>query len=54
MGWRMAARLQNEVYAVGDHLDVAFRITVNEHPEFGGLELTLMDFRRSQAMAAQV
>lgn len=54
MGWRMAARLQNEAYQIGDHLDVAFRITVNEHPEFGGLELTLVDFKKSMAAAPQV
>jgi len=47
MGWRMAARLKNEVYQIGDQLDVAFRVTVNEHPEFGGLELALMDFKKS-------
>jgi single-stranded-DNA-specific exonuclease len=47
MGWRMATRLQNDVYQIGDQLDVAFRITVNEHPEFGGLELTLVDFKKS-------
>ncbi len=47
MAWRMAARLQNEVYQIGDRLDLAFRVTVNEHPEFGGLELTLMDFKKS-------
>ena len=54
MGWRMASRLQNEVYQIGDLLDIAFRITVNEHPEFGGLELTLVDFKKSQAVAAGV
>jgi single-stranded-DNA-specific exonuclease len=54
MGWRMAARLQNEVYQIGDQLDVAFRITVNEHPEFGGLELTLVDFKKSVGLAATV
>ena len=53
MGWRMATRLQSEVYQIGDHLDVAFRITVNEHPEFGGLELTLMDFRKSLEASAR-
>jgi single-stranded-DNA-specific exonuclease len=54
MGWRMAARLENEVYQIGDQLDVVFRIRVNEHPEFGGLELTLMDFKKSLAIAASV
>jgi single-stranded-DNA-specific exonuclease len=52
MGWRMATRLQTESYQIGEQLDVAFRITVNEHPEFGGLELTLMDFKKSLVAAA--
>ena len=54
MGWRMASRLQSETYQIGDQLDIAFRITVNEHPEFGGLELTLVDFKKSLAAASSV
>jgi single-stranded-DNA-specific exonuclease len=54
MGWRMASRLQSETYQIGDLLDIAFRITVNEHPEFGGLELTLIDFKKSLAAASSV
>lgn len=49
VGWRMAARMSGEPYLPGDRLDVAFTVTVNEHPEFGGLELKLEDFRRSTA-----
>jgi single-stranded-DNA-specific exonuclease len=45
VGWRMAPRLSTESYQVGDKLDIAFSVTVNEHPEFGGLELALDDFR---------
>lgn len=53
MGWRMAERLQAETLLPGERIDIAFRVTVNEHPEFGGLELTLEDFRRcKQADAA--
>jgi single-stranded-DNA-specific exonuclease len=47
MGWRMAERLQTETYQPGDHLDLAFTIGLNLHPDFGGLELNLEDFRRS-------
>lgn len=47
MGWRMAGRLQSETPAAGDKLDLAFTITVNEHPDFGGLELNLEDFKKS-------
>lgn len=47
MGWRMAERVQNEALLPGEQLDIAYKITVNDHPEFGGLELALEDFRRS-------
>ena len=47
VGWRMKDRLNGEPYQPGERLDVAFTVTVNEHPEFGGLELNLEDFRRS-------
>jgi single-stranded-DNA-specific exonuclease len=46
MGWRMAQRVQNEGYQHGDRLDLAFTVTMNLHPDFGGLELVLEDFRK--------
>jgi single-stranded-DNA-specific exonuclease len=49
VGWRMAERLQTETYQPGDQLDLAFTVGLNLHPEFGGLELNLEDFRRSAA-----
>ena len=49
MGWRMAERVQAEGVRPGDNLDVAFKIGMNFHPEFGGLELTLEDYQRSTA-----
>jgi len=30
----------------GDLLDIAFALEENEHPEFGGIELSLRDFQR--------
>ncbi|HKD83074.1 MAG TPA: single-stranded-DNA-specific exonuclease RecJ [Candidatus Angelobacter sp.] len=47
VGWRMAERLQSEPLEAGDMLDVAFTIGMNDHPDFGGLELTLEDFRKN-------
>ncbi len=45
MGWRMAERLQNISCQPGDKLDLAFTVGVNSHPDFGGLELVLKDFK---------
>jgi single-stranded-DNA-specific exonuclease len=54
VGWRMAEQLQSEPLAQGDALDVAFKVGMNSHPEFGGLELTLEDYRKSAAAAVSV
>lgn len=52
MGWRMNDRVRGENLLPGDLLDIAFKVTVNEHPDFGGLELTLEDFRKSKQAEA--
>jgi single-stranded-DNA-specific exonuclease len=49
MGWRMAERLQAEPLQSGDTLDVAYKIGYNFHPDFGGLELTLEDFKKTSS-----
>ena len=54
IGWRMAERLKSEPLLPGDSLDVAFTIGMNDHPEFGGLELTLEDFRKSKPAAISI
>jgi single-stranded-DNA-specific exonuclease len=46
MAWRMAQRAQQEGYQSGDRLDVAYTVTMNFHPDFGGLELVLQDFKK--------
>ena len=45
LGWHLAERTQREQLLAGDSLDVAFTVGRNEHPEYGGLELTLCDFK---------
>ncbi len=45
LGWHMAERLQQTPLLAGDSLDIAFTIGHNDHPEYGGLELSLRDFR---------
>ncbi|HET9837437.1 MAG TPA: single-stranded-DNA-specific exonuclease RecJ [Candidatus Angelobacter sp.] len=47
VGWRMAERLQSGPLGPGDSVDIAFTVGMNSHPDFGGLELTLEDFRKS-------
>jgi single-stranded-DNA-specific exonuclease len=45
LGWHMAERLQQTPLLAGDSIDIAFSIGQNDHPEYGGLELSLRDFR---------
>jgi single-stranded-DNA-specific exonuclease len=45
LGWHMAERLQQTPFLAGDAIDVAFTIGHNDHPEYGGLELSLRDFK---------
>jgi single-stranded-DNA-specific exonuclease len=54
MGWRMAERVKADPLVPGDKLDIAYTLTMNEHPEYGGLELTLQDFKRSALAAVAV
>jgi hypothetical protein len=51
MGWRMAQTWKDAGIEPGDQMDIAFKVTMNDHPEFGGLELSLEDFRKSMASA---
>jgi single-stranded-DNA-specific exonuclease len=44
-GWNLAARLAEMPLLAGDSIDIAFTIGHNDHPEYGGLELTLKDFK---------
>ena len=47
LGWRMAERLQQEQLLAGDSLDIAYTLDHNDHPDYGGLELSLRDFKRA-------
>jgi single-stranded-DNA-specific exonuclease len=53
MGWRLAERVQEEKLLPGDLLDVAFNLGYNDHPDFGGLELSVRDFKSLQKAVAQ-
>jgi single-stranded-DNA-specific exonuclease len=45
LGWHMAERLQQSPLLAGDSVDIAFTIGQNDHPEYGGLELSLRDLK---------
>jgi single-stranded-DNA-specific exonuclease len=45
LGWHMAERVQQFKLLPGDTLDIAFSLELNDDSNFGGLELSLRDFR---------
>ncbi len=45
LGWHMAERMHQTPLLAGDSIDIAFTIGNNDHPEYGGLELSLRDFK---------
>jgi len=49
MAWRMADRISDAGILANDCVDVAFTLEENTHPEFGGIELRVCDFRRSDS-----
>ncbi len=53
LGWRMAEQVQQASILAGDAVDVAFTLELNDHPEYGGLELRLEDIVKAvQAQSA--
>jgi single-stranded-DNA-specific exonuclease len=54
VGWRMAERIAAENLQPGDQLDLVFKVAMNFHPDFGGLELMLEDLRKSAPVAIPV
>ena len=50
LGWHMAERVQSAKLLTGDSVDIAFTIGHNDHPEYGGLELSLRDLKKSPAL----
>ena len=47
MGWRLKESCDSLQLLAGDRVDIAYSLGINDHPEFGGLELTLHDVMRS-------
>jgi single-stranded-DNA-specific exonuclease len=52
LGWRMADRAAQDPLLAGDVLDLAFSVDYNEHPDFGGVQLNLLDYARVDQLAA--
>jgi single-stranded DNA-specific DHH superfamily exonuclease len=46
MGWGLKESCDRLQLLAGDRLDIAYTLGMNDHPEFGGLELTLRDVVR--------
>ncbi|MGB6249128.1 MAG: single-stranded-DNA-specific exonuclease RecJ [Terriglobales bacterium] len=47
MGWGLKESCDRLQLLAGDRLDIAYSLGMNDHPEFGGVELTLRDVVRS-------
>jgi len=52
MAWRMAERISAEGILANDSIDLVFTLDENRHPEFGGIEFRVCDFRRSEYQTA--
>ncbi len=48
MGWGLKESCHQLRLLAGDRLDIAYCLGMNDHPEFGGLELSLQDVVRSK------
>jgi single-stranded-DNA-specific exonuclease len=53
LGWRMAERFEQAKLLPGDEFDIAFTLDHNDHPDFGGLELSLKDFQTKATSAEE-
>lgn len=52
LGWNMAERLLRSPLLAGDAIDIAFTVGHNDHPQYGGLELSLRDLRTAKVAPA--
>jgi single-stranded-DNA-specific exonuclease len=51
LGWRWADRLRPLALEPGSRIDLAYRLRLNEHPDFGGLELEIVDLRLTESVS---
>jgi len=52
LGWHMAERVQQAQLLPGDTIDIAFSLDQNDRRDFGGLELSLRDFKAQMKIPA--
>jgi single-stranded-DNA-specific exonuclease len=45
LGWRLSERFYSLGANEGSFLDIAYRLRLNDHPDFGGIELEIEDMR---------
>jgi single-stranded-DNA-specific exonuclease len=50
LGWRWAERVRALGLDTGSRIDLAYRLRMNEHPDFGGLELEIVDLRLAESV----
>jgi hypothetical protein len=48
LGWGLKESCDRLQLLAGDRLDIAYSLGMNDHPEFGGLELSLRDVVRTR------
>ena len=51
MGWGLKESCDRLRLLAGDRLDIAYTLGMNDHPDFGGLELTVRDLVRTGGSA---
>ncbi len=51
LGWRWAERVRTLGLDQGSRIDLAYRLRMNEHPDFGGLELEIVDLRPAESIS---
>lgn len=51
VGWNCAEKIQSLGLAQDSRIDLAYKIRRNDHPEYGGLELEIVDLRLAQSPA---
>ena len=51
LGWRWAERVRTLALDQGSRIDLAYRLRMNDHPDFGGLELEIVDLRLAESVS---